>query len=382
MGALMTCYAKIMEDFALKKGKKFTRAFCAGLSLTLLVTAGCTKKKEEDQSEIFKVTKPWRQAVDITRQYVSQIRAYQHIEIRSFEKGYLQDIFISEGQTVKKDEKLFQIMPFLMDAEFKKAKAEYEISKIEYDNTKKLVAEQVVSLNELALAKAKLDKLSAELSLAKKHLDMTTLKAPFTGVIDRFRVRLGSLVEEGELLTTLSDISKLWVYFNLSEADYLTYTENKKENRSASIVKLLLANGEVYENPGEIDTIEADFDNETGNIPFRATFPNPKLLLRHGETGDVLLTKRLDNALVIPQKTTFEIVDKKYVYVVDERGQVDVREISVDQEISGLFVIKSGITEKDSVLLNGLGKLSKGMSIRAQTVEKSDVLKGLELKAE
>ena len=343
--------------------------------------SGC-KRKMNAELGVFKATKPWRQPVEIKRQYVAQIRAFQHIELRSFEKGYLQEIFVNEGQNIKKDDKLFQIMPFMMDAEYKKSKAEYEISKIEYDNTKKLVAENVVSLNELALAKAKLDKLAAEQSLAKKHLDLTLIKAPFDGVIDRFKVRLGSLVEEGELLSTLSDISKLWVYFNLSEADYLTYKENMKEKSSVATVQLLLANGETYQYPGQIDTVEADFDNETGNIPFRATFPNPDRLLRHGETGDVLLSKMLNDALVIPQKCTFEIIDKKYVYVVNDQGLIEAREVVVDKEVSGLFVIKSGLSEKDSVLLNGIGKLSKGMTVKTTLMEKADVLKGLELKAE
>jgi membrane fusion protein (multidrug efflux system) len=342
---------------------------------------GCTRK-QEDESSVFTVTKPWREKVDITLQYVAQVRAIQHIEVRSFEKGYLQEIFVDEGQQIKKGDKIFQIMPFLMNAEYKRAKAEYEISKIEYYNTEKLANQKVVSVNELALAKAKLDKFSAELSLAKTNLGMTTIKAPFNGVIDRFRVRMGSLIGEGDLLTTLSDISKLWVYFNLSESDYLTYTENKKEKSSVSTVRLLLANGKIYEHPGQIDTIEGDFDNETGNIPLRATFPNPDLLLRHGETGNILLTKTLDNALVIPQKATFEVVDKRFVYVVNEKGVVDAREIVVDKEISRLFVIKSGISEQDTILLEGLGKLSKGDVVRTKLLAQSEVSQGLKLNAE
>lgn len=350
------------------------------LVFALLVTTRCTRKNGEDAGSVFSVTKPWREKVEITQQYVAQIRAIQHIEIRAFEKGYLQKIFVDEGQSIKKGDKMFQIMPVLMNAEYKKAKAEYEISKIEYVNTEKLAKENVVSPNELALTKAKFDKFSAELDLAKTHLDLTTIKAPFDGVMDRFRVRLGSLVEEGELLTTLSDLNKLWVYFNLSEADYLNYIRNK--DRASSPPRLILANGSTYDYPGKIDTIEADFNNETGNIPFRATFPNPDHLLRHGETGNILLTKTLDQALVIPQKATFEILDKRYVYVVNEKGIVDPREIVVDKEVSHLFVIKSGVTEQDTILLEGIGKLSKGDMIKTKILAKSEVIHGLELKVE
>lgn len=343
---------------------------------------GCKSKKHEELGGVFSVAKPWREKVEITRQYVAQIRAIQHIEIRAFEKGYLQGIFVDEGQLIRKGTKMFQIMPFLMNAEYNKAKAEYEISKIEYVNTEKLAQQKVVSLNELALAKAKYDKFEAEMNLAKTHLDLTTIRAPFDGIMDRFRVRLGSLVEEGELLTTLSDISKLWVYFNVSEADYLSYMKNKKAKNSPLTIRLKLANGQIYGYPGQIDTIEADFDNETGNVPFRATIPNPDRLIRHGETGNVLLDDTVDNALVIPQKASFEVVDKRYVYIVDDKGVVDTREIVVDKEIPQLFVIKSGLTEKDTVLLEGIGKLGKGAVIRTKVLAKAEVMQGLELRAE
>jgi membrane fusion protein (multidrug efflux system) len=154
---------------------------------------------------------------------------------------------------------------------------------------------------------------------------------------------------------------------------------NKNENTN---VRLMLANGKVYDQPGKIDAIEADFDNETGNVPLRATFANPNLLLRHGETGNILLSETVDNALVIPQKATFEVMDKRYVYVVDGKGVIDSREITIDKEIPHLFVIKSGLTEQDTVLLEGIGKLSKGKTIQTKVLAKSEVLQGLELRVE
>src|SRR5690606_17166889 len=109
---------------------------------------------------------------------------------------------------------LFKIMPKIYEAEVKKAKAEARLAEIEYQNTKKLADNGVVAPNELAMAGAKLDMAKAELALAAVHLQFTEIKAPFDGIIDRFHLKLGSLVEEGDLLTTLSDNSKMWVYFN------------------------------------------------------------------------------------------------------------------------------------------------------------------------
>jgi membrane fusion protein (multidrug efflux system) len=289
---------------------------------------------------------------------------------------------VDEGQLIKKGTKMFQIMPLLRKAQYEKALAEFEVKSIQYTNTKSLAKKKVVSENELALSKAKFDKAQATLDLAKAHLDLTGLSAPFDGIMDKFRVRLGSLVEEGELLTTLSDISQLWVYFNVSERDYLHYMEMKKKNgEAATAVHLKLATGQIYEHPGKIDTIEADFDNETGNVAFRATFPNPDLLLRHGETGNVVLKETIENALVIPQKATFEVLDKKFVFVVDNKGIVQQREIEIEKEVPHLFVVKSGVTEEDSVLLEGLGKVNKGQHVRVKQQDVPTVMKSLELAA-
>lgn len=349
--------------------------------LSFLGLWGCKDEVHHAETTHFSVTKPWRKDVEIKREYVAQIRAIQHIEIRAFEKGYLQDILVDEGQLIAKGQKMFQIMPMLMQAEYGQAKAEFDVHRIEYENTLKLARQKVVSQNELALTKAKFEKSKAELDLAKAHLDLTSISAPFDGIMDKFRVRLGSLVEEGELLTTLSDISKLWVYFNVTERDYLNYMNLKKNSDKSVVVKLLLANGQIFDQQGSIDTIEADFDNQTGNVAFRATFPNPDGLLRHGETGNVILSETLNNSLVIPQKATFEVLDKKYAYVIDQKGAVQAREIEIEREVPHLFIVRSGLSEQDTILLEGLGKVNRGQVIKTKFQDLSEVMKSLELAA-
>ena len=347
----------------------------------MLSATACTRAAPPPEAPELGVTKPWRQKVVNDRAFVAQIKAIRHIEIRAFEKGYVQAIHVDEGALVKQGQKMFQVRPMLIKAEFEKTKAEYQASDIEYDNTRRLYRKKVVSKSELALNKAKLDKSKADLDIAQTHLNLTTITAPFDGMVDRFRVRLGSLVEEGELLTTLSDISQLWVYFNVSERDYLNLMGPDKKARSTAALNLVLANGQTYPHPGKLDTIEADFDSDTGNVALRATFPNPDRLLRHGETGNVMMSDTLDNALVIPQKATFDVLDKRYVYVVDRKGVVEPREITVDREVPHLFVVKAGITESDSVLLEGLGKVNKGEMVKAVMRAPAAVLKSLELVA-
>lgn len=349
---------------------------------SMLLLASCGGHEEGHEAEThYLVTKPIQMDTTVTREYVSQIHSISHIELRAQERGYLQEIFVDEGQTVKKGQLLFRIMPNLYEAEMMRAKSEVQVAEIEVQNTQALADKNVVSKNELAMAKAKLNKAKAELALAETHLQFTEIRAPFDGIIDRFHVRLGSLVEEGDLLTNLSDNSKLWVYFNVPEAEYLDYKANLQQD-SMIKVKLQMANGQLFQYPGVVETIEADFDNETGNIAFRATFPNPNALLRHGETGNILIDADMKDALIIPQKATFEILEKKYAFIVDKNNQVKQVEVEIAAEMPDLYVIKSGVSAKDKILLEGIRKVTNGQKIKYDYEDPKKVLKGLSVYVE
>lgn len=334
-----------------------------------LLSTGCSKHSEEtEESTKFIVTSVLEKDTSVIKDYVCQIRAISHIELRALERGYLQDIFVDEGQFVKKGQLMFRIMPLIYNAELQKAQAEADFAQIEFQNTKKLTDSNVVSPNELALAKAKYDKAKAELQLAQTHLQFTEIKAPFDGIMDHFYVRLGSLVDEGDLLTTLSDNSKMWVYFNVPESEYLSYKQHESSDNQTK-VHLRMANNTLFDQIGVVETIEADFNNETGNIAFRATFPNPKSLLRHGETGNVEMTVQLDKALIIPQKATFEVLEKKYVFVVDENKTIHQKEIKIAAEMPDLYVLKSGLKRGEKILLEGIRKVTDGEKIAEYTYE-------------
>ena len=350
--------------------------------IALLCNTGCKSEKEEKEEETkFLVTSPLKKDTTITREYVCQIRAISHIELRALEKGYLQKIFVDEGQFVKEGQMMFQIMPMMYQAELQKAQAEADFVEIEYKNTKRLADSNIVAPNELAMAKAKFDKAKAELALAQVHLGFTEIKAPFDGIMDHFHVRLGSLLDEGDLLTTLSDNREMWVYFNVPEAEYLNYKTNVQAENLLK-VNLLMANNQMFEFPGEVKTIEADFNNETGNIAFRATFPNPNGLLRHGETGNIKMTIPLKNAIIIPQKATFEILEKKYVFVVDKDKVVHSREINIASEMPDLYVIKSGLNESERIMVEGIRKVKDGDKIEYDFEEPKTVISKLKIYVE
>jgi len=338
---------------------------------TLLCYASCSSKKEEKEEAFnYLVTSPLKRDTMVTREYVCQIRAIQHIELRALEKGYLQKIYVDEGKYVKEGTLMFEILPIQYKAEYEKAEAEANYVEIEYENAKVLADSNVISKVQLALAKAKLEKAKAELSLTKVHLSFTQIKAPFSGLMDRFNVRLGSLLDEGDLLTTMSDNSQMWVYFNVPEAEYLNYKEHQRGDTLMK-VKLKMANNELFDHSGVVKTIEADFNNETGNIAFRATFPNPKTLLRHGETGNIQIIEPLRNALIIPQKATFEVLEKKYVFVVDKDKVVHQREITIEAELPDLYIISAttGLKEEERIMLEGIRKVRDGDKLEEYTYE-------------
>lgn len=344
-------------------------------SIALVTFSACNQHNETKTEESkFLVTSPIRRDTMIYNEYVCQIKAIRHIELRALEKGYLHQVDIDEGQVVKKGQLLFHILPVIYQAEVQKAKAELSFAAIEYENTRALADSVIVSKNELAMASAKLQKARADYELAVAHLGFTEIKAPFDGIVGRFNdVRIGSLLDEGELLTTLSDNSTMWVYFNMPEAEYLNYI-TKFKSKATPQVTLKMANGEIFNQYGKVETIEADFNNETGNIAFRAAFTNPDRILRHGETGNIMMPVELKNALIIPQKATFEVLDKKYVFVIDSAGLVTSREITIGTELPHLYVVTGGLKESDKILLEGLRKVKNNEHIAFEFEDMNKVM--------
>ena len=349
--------------------------------LAVCMTACTADHEEHEPQATLLATTPLRIDTTITKEYVGQIRAFQHIELRALERGYLEQTLVDEGQIVRKGQLMFRILPTMYEAELQKAKAEARIAELEYLNTKTLADKNVVSQSELALARARFDKAQAEVGLAQTHVNFTRIQAPFTGMMDRLQVRQGSLLDEGDVLATFADNSQLWVYFNVPEAEYLDY-KSRTSSVDGDSVSLRMANGAMFPYRGTISAIEADFNNETGNIAFRATFPNPKGLLRHGETGTIVMSNQLSNALLIPQKASFEVLDKTYVYVIDAKGAVQSRLITVKAELPHVYAVADGITESDRVLIEGLRRVHVGDTIRVRVMEPRDVMKTLALDAE
>ena len=329
------------------------------------------------------VTSPVAKDVISTQNYVCQIHSRNHIEVRALEGGYLEKILVKEGQAVKKDDLLFKILPVLYQAKLDSDVAEAKLAEIELQNTEKLFEQKIVAQPEVALAKAKLAKMQAKVKLAEAELNFAEVKAPFDGIVDRQHQQLGSLIEEGQVLTTLSDNNVMWVYFNVPEAHYLEYKAaiDAKSEQDLNL-DLMLANHNKFSETGQISAIEADFNNTNGNIAFRADFPNPDGLLRHGQTGTVLLHRTVKNALVIPQRAKFEILAKNYVFVVGEDNIVHQREIVIENEQDDIYLIREGLEAGDKLILEGLRQVRDGDKVEYEFVPPEEVLGNLKYHAE
>lgn len=345
----------------------------------LAAQVSCKSKTEEKEAKLtYTATSPLRIDTAYTREYVAQIQSVRNIEIRAQEKGYLQSILADEGRSVKAGQTLFKIVPTMYQAEFLKAQAAVKEAELELLNAKTLSDKDIVSKSESAIAQAKLDEAKADLALAQLHLSLTEIKAPYDGVLDRIPLKLGSLIEEGALLTTLSDNQSVFAYFNVPEREYLDFKAQGDTGRLRN-VGLLLANNQPHRYRGTVETIEGEFDNETGNIAFRAKFPNPDLLLKHGETGKVQMAIPMKQAIIIPQKATYEVQDKVYVFVIDQNNVVKSRNVVIKYRLPNIYVVESGLDENDRILLEGVQNVKDDDKIEYTYQAPDSVLAHLQL---
>lgn len=359
------------------------------LTLLSVVLFSCSKKKPE-AGELYKfqVLHPIVTDTSVSNEYIADVHSLKNVEIRARVNGYLENILVDEGQTVKKGQVLFTINSQEYKDELVKAKANLSSSisdakatEVEVANTKVLVDKNVVSASELEMIRAKLDMLNAKIDEARSdvhsaelNLSYTEIKAPFDGVIDRIPFKPGSLIDEGSLLTTISDNNEVYAYFNVSEQEYLNVLKSNIADGNNE-VGLILANNQEYSLKGKIETTASEYDKSTGNISFRASFKNPESILKNGSSAKVVLRREVKNAVLIPQKCTFELQDRNYVYVVDSKNVVHLRNFEPKYRISNFYIVDSGLSSNDSVIYEGIQQLKEGDKVTAEVIPFSQVTK-------
>lgn len=330
--------------------------------------------------------------VNLTSSYPATIKGKQDVEIRPQVSGFITQLCIDEGSMVKKGQVLFIIDPVQYESAARAAKAAVQTAKanvatqeITVKNKRELNKKNIISdydlemaENTLASAKAQLASAEAQLISANQNLAYTRVTSPSNGVAGSIPFRVGSLVSGSSAtpLTTVSDISEMYVYFSLTEKELLNLIRKDGSQQEAlnnfPPVQLTLADGTLYGDSGKIETVSGVIDQNTGAVSIRATFPNKGHLLRTGGTGSILIPYSSPNALVVPQKATYEIQDKKFVYVLQDDNTVKNTEVKVLNLDDGQnYIVTSGLNAGDKIVLENVSTLKDGATIKPLTPQES-----------
>lgn len=360
----------------------FQKYLLAG-GLALLTLASCNRPEKNAAIEAVAlpllVLAPTDTVVEID--YVADIHAQNYVEVRARFGGMIEAILVDEGQMVKKGQPLFKLSATEAEAAVASAKASVHLAEAELRKTKlefqrvlglvqsKVVAatEQQLAEAEVEIAKAKLEDAKSNLLTRENQLSFSLVKAPFSGRINRIVLKMGAVVEPGQLMTTLSDISNILAYFSLSEKDYL---ENRRLLRAGeeglpSIAQLVLSDGNIYEKTGTIEAAETEFDAETGTIALRARFANQNELIKHRSSGVVRLKLVQRNVFLVPQKAVQELQDKYFVYVVGANQLAQLRAFVPKGQVGNYYLVGEELNAGEQIIAEGVLSVREGTKVVA-----------------
>lgn len=354
----------------------------------MLAATSCGSKQEMPQAgapQLAVVTvAPTTSALESS--FPATIKGKTDIDIRPQVTGFITKVHVDEGQQVRKGQLLFTLDQVQYQAAVDQAQASVNsaetavaTAQITADSNRRLFEKNIISEharqlsdNQLASAKAALSQAKASLVNARKNLAYTLVTSPSDGVVGSIPNREGSLASpSGQALTTVSDNSDVYAYFSLNEKDLIELTGNGATTLQQAIaempeVKLRLANGTVYPLPGKVATVSGVIDSSTGSANVRALFKNSNGMLRSGSTGAVLIPRNEENIIIIPQKATFEIQDRRFVFTVDADNVLHTTPVTVSAHSDGKnFIVTSGLNAGDRVVVEGVGvKTSDGLTIQ------------------
>jgi membrane fusion protein (multidrug efflux system) len=382
--------------------KKINTFKALGLIGIMIAAISCSNPKggsqpqASDQPKTYKVVALQPQSTTMYKDYPATLQGQQTVEIRPKISGYIDEILVDEGAHVTKGQVLFRIFANDIQASVRSAEAQIKVAeadvasaKINLEKTKPLVAKDIISKFELesvestVLAKeAQLANAKAQLANAKANLQYTVITSPTTGIIGNFPYRVGSLVSSNiePPLTTVSNTTKIYAYFAMNEKEFLGLTKDligktlQEKLNALPEVLLVLADNSLYDLPGRIETASGLVDPQTGAINIRATFANDKGLLRSGGSGLVRIPKHIDSAIIIPQKATFELQGKHFVYVVGADNKIKNTEIGVlIGNLKDSYVVTSGLNAGDKIVVEGIASLRNDMIINPDVVDGTDL---------
>lgn len=323
-------------------------------------------------------------AIEWYSNYPAAIKGKQDIAIRPNVSGFITELRVDEGSFVKKGDVLFVIDTIPYKAALKVAEANVEVARsaaetarLTAENRRELHRKGIISEYDMQMAentytsaKAQLAQAEAQLTNARNNDSFTHVASPLTGVVGEIPFRVGSLVSPSSAapLTTVSDNSEMYVYFSMTERQILELAEQYGANNfldKLPRVSLRLSDGSIYPTEGKIETVSGIINSQTGSSTMRATFKNPDRLLRSGGSGVIMIPMKNEAAILVPQKATYEIQDKKFVYVLTDSATVKSTEIGIANVDNGKeYMVVSGVNAGDRIVIEGVNTLKDGMTIK------------------
>ncbi len=354
--------------------------------MLLLCTVSCGNKKEasgEANRLKYPTTIVSEQDIELLSIYPATIKGKEDIEIRPRIDGFIDAIYIDEGSVVKKGQVLFKINSpqaeqdlTSANAALTSAQAQVNTAKINVDRIRPLVEKNIISNIQLIQtedayqsALAGLAQAEATLKNAQATIGWTNVTSPVDGVIGEIPLRLGSLVDSSNVLTTVANTSSVYAYFSLNEKELFNFLNSVEGTTQAEKIEnlpeisLTLADGTEYGEKGRIETITGSINITTGTASFRAEFPNKEGQLRSGLSGKIAIPKPMTDVIVIPQKATFSLQDKIIVYTVQTDSVVQQVVATLPTPDGKSYVITDGLNKGDMIVTDGLATLNHGKKI-------------------
>lgn len=371
-------YLLFYQECFIEMRVSFVHSVLSILLVVVLFSCQETKSSENKMEEVAQMPIAEVVTLDttITHDFIADIRAVKNVEIRSRLNGFLDKILVDEGQAVKRgqvlfilNEEEFRTEVSRAEAQLKNTVADARKAELEADQTRLLLQKNIISETEMNLAianlqaaESKVEEAKSNVHYSKSRLAFSSIRAPFDGNIDRILLREGSLLNEGSLLTSISDNSEMFAYFDITEQQFLTMQAepSAESNGFEAPVSLTLANGEKYSSPAVAELAETEFNSETGTISLRARFSNPTHKLRHGASGRVNFPLEMDNITAVHQKAVFEIQDRTFVYVVGEDNTVKMTSFIAGPRVGHYYIVKEGLQPEQQVVFEGVRRLKDG----------------------
>jgi membrane fusion protein (multidrug efflux system) len=333
-------------------------------------------------------------------EYPATLQGQQNIEIRPKIDGYIEHIYIDEGASVKKGQLLFRLSAPQYEQEEKNAlaainsaEADINTAKLQVEKTKPLVERHIISEYELKSAEdglkvkeAVLQQAQTALANARTNVSYTTITSPVDGVAGMIPYKLGSLITSttANPLTTVSNISKVYAYFSMNEKQLLDFSREYKGSTLAEKLKqlpqvtLILSDKSEYPEKGRVEAIGGLINSETGAATFRASFPNPVGLIRSGGSAVVGLPVTLTNALLIPQRATYELQGKRFVYRVDGEKVTSAEITTLPAAAGQYYVVTDGLKPGDTIVYEAAIPISDGTVIKPDMQTEAEIYKDIQ----